>query len=49
VLFPTLTVQLSIGWALIAASLGLVGGLLGSLYPAVRAARMDPIHALNFE
>jgi putative ABC transport system permease protein len=48
-LFPTLVVQLSSGWALIAASLGLVGGLLGSLYPALRAARMDPIHALNFE
>jgi putative ABC transport system permease protein len=48
-LFPTLTVQLSVGWALIAGGLGLAGGLLGSLYPALRAARMDPIHALNFE
>jgi putative ABC transport system permease protein len=48
-LFPTLVVQLASGWALIAAGLGLVGGLLGSLYPALRAARMDPIHALNFE
>jgi len=48
-LFPTLVVQLSREWALIAAALGLAGGLLGSLYPAVKAARMDPIHALNFE
>jgi ABC-type antimicrobial peptide transport system permease subunit len=42
-------VQLSKQWAGIAASLGLAGGLLGSLYPALRAARMDPIQALNFE
>jgi len=47
--FPTLVVQLSREWAAIAATLGLTGGLLGSLYPALRAARMDPIQALNFE
>jgi putative ABC transport system permease protein len=47
--FPTLSVALSREWALIAASLGLAGGLLGSVYPALRAARMDPIQALNFE
>jgi putative ABC transport system permease protein len=47
--FPTLQVQLSRQWAVIAGLLGLVGGLLGSLYPAVKAARMDPIQALNFE
>jgi len=48
-LFPTLVIQLTREWAGIAASLGLAGGLLGSLYPALRAARMDPIQALNFE
>jgi len=48
-MFPTLVVQLTRQWAGIAASLGLAGGLLGSLYPALRAARMDPIQALNFE
>jgi putative ABC transport system permease protein len=47
--FPTLTVTLTREWALIAAALGLVGGLLGSVYPAVKAARMDPVQALNFE
>lgn len=47
--FPTLQVHLSREWAAIASLLGLVGGLLGSLYPAVKAARMDPIQALNFE
>jgi putative ABC transport system permease protein len=47
--FPTLVVQLSREWAVIASALGLSGGLLGSLYPAFRAARMDPIQSLNFE
>ena len=47
--FPTLNVHLSREWALIASLLGLAGGLLGSVYPALRAARMDPIQALNFE
>lgn len=48
-IFPTLMVDLTREWALIAASLGLSGGLLGSVYPALKAARMDPIQALNFE
>jgi len=47
--FPTLSVTLTQEWTLIAAALGLIGGLLGSIYPAVKAARLDPIHALNFE
>jgi putative ABC transport system permease protein len=48
-LFPTLSITLTREWAFIAAALGLVGGLLGSFYPAVKAARMDPVQALNFE
>ncbi len=48
-IFPTLAVTLTRNWALIAAGLGLAGGLLGSLYPAARAARLDPVQALNFE
>ena len=47
--FPTLMVRLTQEWALIASGLGLTGGLLGSVYPALRAARMDTIQALNFE
>jgi putative ABC transport system permease protein len=42
-------VELTREWAVIAAALGLSGGLLGSLYPALKAARMDPVQALNFE
>jgi putative ABC transport system permease protein len=48
-IFPTLNIHLSQEWALIASVLGLAGGLLGSVYPAMRAARMDPVQALNFE
>jgi putative ABC transport system permease protein len=48
-IFPTVAVTLTQDWALIAASLGIAGGLLGSIYPALKAARLDPIQALNFE
>jgi putative ABC transport system permease protein len=47
--FPAQDVRLTRGWAAIAGSLGLLGGVLGALYPAVRAARMDPLRTLNFE
>jgi putative ABC transport system permease protein len=47
--FPTLSISLTKEWTLIAASLGLVGGLIGSVYPAIKAARLDPVQALNYE
>ncbi|MFQ5789638.1 MAG: ABC transporter permease [Acidobacteriota bacterium] len=47
--FPTLTVALMPRWFLIAALLGICGGLVGAVYPAYRAARLDPVEALNFE
>jgi putative ABC transport system permease protein len=37
------------GWALAAALIGLLGGVLGALYPAVRAANLDPVNALSYE
>ena len=48
-MLPTQVVELTVEWAVIAGSLGLAGGLLGSVYPALRASRLDPVQALNFE
>jgi putative ABC transport system permease protein len=48
-MFPAQDVRFTRGWAAIAGGLGLLGGVLGALYPAVRAARMDPLTTLNFE
>lgn len=47
--FPTLTVDLIPRWFAMSAILGITGGLLGALYPAYRAAKLDPVEALNFE
>ncbi|MDT5061981.1 MAG: putative transport system permease protein [Acidobacteriota bacterium] len=37
------------GWAIAAASIGLLGGAIGALYPAVRAANLDAVSALSYE
>ena len=37
------------GWAVVAASIGLLGGAAGALYPAVRAANLDAVSALSYE
>jgi putative ABC transport system permease protein len=37
------------GWAIAAASIGLLGGAVGALYPAVRAANLDAVSALSYE
>ncbi len=47
--FPTLPVELTAGWAARAAMLALGGSLLGAFYPALRAARLDPVDALAYE
>jgi putative ABC transport system permease protein len=36
-------------WLLLAAAIGLLGGIVGALYPAVRAANLDPIEAISYE
>lgn len=36
-------------WVLVAVLIGMVAGVVGSLYPAVRAANLDPVKALAYE
>jgi putative ABC transport system permease protein len=45
------TLQISMGFTDLAVGLvlGLVAGTLGALYPAYKAARMDPVKALSYE
>jgi putative ABC transport system permease protein len=47
--YPTLIVQFTWDWTAYASLLGLLGGVLGSFYPAIRAARQDPVRALRDE
>jgi putative ABC transport system permease protein len=47
--FPTLSVDLTVEWGIRAASLALVGSLIGAFYPALRAAQLDPVDALAYE
>ena len=45
----SLTVDIEPRWILIALGIGLAGGTLGALYPALRAARQDAVEALSYE
>ena len=36
-------------WALVAAAIGLIGGIVGALYPAWRASNLDPVNALAYD
>jgi putative ABC transport system permease protein len=47
--FPTLAFQVTNEWRLRGAIIALVGGALGALYPAWKAASKDPIDALAYE
>jgi putative ABC transport system permease protein len=41
--------EFSWGWALTSASIGILGGALGALYPALRASNLDAVSALAYE
>ena len=45
----SLTVDIEPRWLLVSLGIGLLGGTLGALYPALRAARQDPVEALSYE
>jgi putative ABC transport system permease protein len=44
-----LTIEIEPRWILVALAVGLVGGSIGALYPALRAARQDAVEALSYE
>jgi len=45
----TLEVEMSAWVMLITFVVGMLGGALGGLYPAMRAARLDAVEALSYE
>ena len=47
--FTSLIVQFEWQWILAAASMAVLGGVFGALYPALKAARQDPVEALSYE
>ena len=45
----SLTIEIEPRWILISLGVGLLGGTIGALYPALRAARQDAVEALSYE
>lgn len=45
----SLSVEIEPRWILLSLIIGLLGGTIGALYPALRAARQDAVEALNYE
>ncbi len=47
--FPTLAFAVTLEWVLAAVLIAFSGAMLGAFYPAIKAARKDPIDALSYE
>lgn len=45
----TLQIEFQTGWILTTSVVGILSGAIGALYPALRAARMDPVEALMYD
>jgi putative ABC transport system permease protein len=44
-----LMIDLEPKWLLIAAMVGVLGGVVGAIYPALRAANLDPVEAISYD
>lgn len=44
-----LVIDLQLKWLLIAALIGIFGGIAGAFYPALRAANLDPVEAISYD
>jgi len=44
-----LLVELELKWLVIAALIGIFGGVVGAIYPALRAANLDPVEAISYD
>jgi putative ABC transport system permease protein len=44
-----LMVELEPKWLVIAALIGIFGGVVGAIYPALRAANLDPVEAISYD
>ena len=49
VMFPTLLVMITAVWVVKASSFAVLSGLIGSLYPSLKAAAQDPVEAIAYE
>jgi putative ABC transport system permease protein len=47
--FTSLKLEFDLKWFIYATLLGLASGMIGALYPALRAASQDPVRALSYE
>ena len=47
--FPTLAFAVTPGWVASGVVIAFIGAMLGAFYPAIKAARKDPIDALAYE
>ena len=47
-IFPTLPISIMPMWQVLTVVMALGGGSLGALYPAIKAAQLDPVKALGY-
>lgn len=48
-IFVTLVIDITVGWIVNASFFAVLSGIIGSLYPSIKAAKQDPVEALAYE